>query len=65
MSRTFDVDVLACPKCHGRLRILAVIDDKELAKTILDELAIARAQPPLRARDPATLDHDPDADATC
>ncbi len=65
MSRTFDVDVLACPKCHGRLRILAVIDDKELAKTILDELAIARAPPPLRARDPATLDHDPDADATC
>jgi len=50
MSRTFDV---------------ALIDDQSLATSILDELAIARAPPPLRARDPATLDHDPDADDTC
>lgn len=65
MSRTFDVDVLECPKCTGRLRILAVIDDEHLAATILDELGIARAPPPTSARDPATLDRDPDADDTC
>jgi hypothetical protein len=64
MSRTFDVDVLECPKCHGRLRIITLIDEG-LAATILDELAIARAPPPSRARDPATLEHDPDADDTC
>jgi hypothetical protein len=65
MSRTFDVDVLECPKCRGRLRIVAVIDDAVLAASILHELAIARAPPPTRARDPATLEHDPDADDTC
>jgi hypothetical protein len=65
MSRTFDVDVLECPKCKGRLRILAIVDNEALAKSILDDLAIARAPPPLRARDAATLDHDPDADDTC
>ena len=59
MRRTFDVDVLECSKCNGRLRILAVIDDATLATQILDELAIPRAPPPTRARDPATLEHDP------
>jgi hypothetical protein len=65
MSRTFDVDVLECPKCHGRLRIIALVDDKHLAATILDDLAITRAPPPTRARDPATLEHDPDSDDAC
>jgi hypothetical protein len=67
MSRTFDVDVLECSKCGGRLRIVALIDDEDTATAILDELAIERTPPPTRARDPSTLDHDPDADAddTC
>jgi hypothetical protein len=65
MSRTFDVDVLECPKCNGSLRVLNLVDDKTLATAILDELGITRAPPPSRARDPATLDHDPDADTTC
>ena len=55
MRRTFDVDVLACPKCTGRLRILAVVEDEPAAAQILTELGIARAPPPTRARDPASL----------
>ena len=66
MSRTFDVDVLECSKCGGRLRILALIDDPQTAeKKILDDLAIERTPPPTRARDPSTLERDPDADETC
>jgi hypothetical protein len=65
MSRTFDVDVLECPKCTGRLRVLALIDDADTAAKILDELDIAPTPPPTRARDPATLDHDPDATDPC
>jgi hypothetical protein len=65
MSRTFDVDVLDCSKCGGRLRILALVDDEDTATAILDELAIERTPPPARARDPSTLEHDPDADDTC
>ena len=29
LKRTFDVGVLQCPKCHGRLRVLAVITERE------------------------------------
>jgi hypothetical protein len=65
MSRTFDVDVLECPKCNGSLRILALVEDKAAAAKILAELHIDRTPPPTRARDPTTLDHDPDADDSC
>ena len=27
LARTFAVDVLACPKCHGRMRLLALVQD--------------------------------------
>ena len=27
LARTFAVDVLACPSCHGRMRLLAVIKE--------------------------------------
>ena len=65
MRRTFDVDVLECPKCAGRLRILAVVDDEPTAAEILTELGIARAPPPARARDPATLTVSADAPDAC
>ncbi len=27
LARTFAVDVFACPKCHGRMRLLAMVED--------------------------------------
>jgi hypothetical protein len=27
LARTFVVDVLDCPKCHGRMRLLAMVED--------------------------------------
>ena len=27
LARTFAVDVLACPKCRGRMRLLAMVED--------------------------------------
>ena len=27
LARTFAVDVLACPRCHGRMRLLAMLED--------------------------------------
>lgn len=56
MRRTFDVDVLECLRCKGRLRVLAVIDDRDQAAQILDELSIPRSPPPARARDPRPSD---------
>jgi hypothetical protein len=55
LRRTFDADVLECPKCAGRLRVLGVVDEPEVVWAFLNELAIAPAPVRGRARDPTTL----------
>jgi hypothetical protein len=53
LRRSFSVDVLECPKCHGRLRIVAVITEREPIQRILAHLGMATEAPPIaRARDP-------------
>jgi hypothetical protein len=53
LRRSFDVDVLQCPRCHGRLRVLAVITEREPIQRILAHLGVPTDPPPLaRARDP-------------
>jgi len=34
MARIFAVDVLECPRCGGRMRILAAIEDPSVARRI-------------------------------
>ena len=66
MARTFGFDVLACPRCGGRLRLIALIEEAAVLDRILRQLGVpteipaarpARA-PPLRVEssDPASLD---------
>jgi len=55
LRRTFETDALECPKCAGRIRVLAIVDDAATAAAILHELAIPTNTPAPRARDPATL----------
>ena len=45
MRRAFDVDVLACPRCGGRLRLVAAIDDPHVIRQILTHLGLP-ADPP-------------------
>ena len=53
LRRSFDVDVMACTKCGGRLRVLAVITERESVRRILDHLgAPVDAPSRARARDP-------------
>ncbi len=61
LRRSMDVDVLQCPKCHGRLRVLAVITEREPVQRILSHLGLPTEPPPLaRARDPSDeLDDEP------
>jgi hypothetical protein len=35
MRRAFDIDVLACPRCGGRLRLIATVDDPDAIRAIL------------------------------
>jgi Putative transposase len=55
MRRTFGIDVLACPRCGGRLRLVALIGQASVVQRILRHLGMptdlpepwpARAPPP-------------------
>jgi hypothetical protein len=35
MRRAFDIDVLACPRCRSRMRLLATIEDPRIVQQIL------------------------------
>jgi len=55
LRRTFDVDVLACTRCQGRLRLMSVITEPATVRRILEHLGMPATAPPIlpRARDPA------------
>ena len=60
LRRSFSVDVLECPKCRGRLKVVAVITEREPVQRILAHLGLPTDAPPVaRARDPTDeLDDD-------
>jgi hypothetical protein len=35
VRRAFDLDVLACPRCGGRLRLIATVEDPEVLAGVL------------------------------
>ncbi len=47
MARIFALDVLECPRCGGRMRILAAIEDPSVAPKILDYLGLPSRPPPI------------------
>jgi putative transposase len=54
MRRAFDIDVLACPRCGGRLPLIATVEDPGAIRAILDALAgsrelVGRPPPPTAA----------------
>ncbi len=54
LRRSHDIDVLDCPKCHGRLRLMAVLRDQVQVRRFLRHLGRPAEAPPLaKARDPA------------
>ena len=61
MRRAFGIDVLACPQCGGRLRLLALIEHAIVVARILRHLGLPteRTTPrPARAPPPSALDPD-------
>jgi hypothetical protein len=47
MERVFELDVLACPRCGGRMRILAAIDSPDAIQKILTCLDLPTRAPPI------------------
>jgi hypothetical protein len=47
MQRVFAVDVLQCPRCGGKMKILATIHPPEATTAILESLGLSPRAPPL------------------
>ncbi len=47
LHRVFAVDAFQCDRCGGRMRIVAAIDQPEVARAILDCLGLNSRAPPL------------------
>jgi hypothetical protein len=60
MHRAFAIDVLACPQCGGRLRLIATLHDPVVIRKLLAHLGMARSGPPNPgpAPGPAASRHD-------
>ena len=41
MKRAFEADVLACPRCGGRMVVVATIDDPAVIARILTHLGLS------------------------
>jgi hypothetical protein len=53
MRRTFGIDVLACPRCGGRLRLITLIENARVVERILRHLGLPTDRPePRPARAP-------------
>jgi hypothetical protein len=48
MRRTFGIDVLDCPRCGGRLRLLALIEHARIVERIFRHLGLPTDRPELR-----------------
>jgi hypothetical protein len=53
MQRTFGLDVLECPRCGGRLQLMALIEEATVVARILAHLGLPTEVPrPQPARSP-------------
>ena len=54
LRHTFAVDVFACPRCGGRMRVIATIEDPVVIRKILTHLVLP-TEPPTPRPPPADL----------
>ncbi len=59
IQKIYEVDPLTCPKCKGRMSILAFIKDEEVVEKILKHLGLwdRKARPPPKANAPSSDIH--------
>jgi hypothetical protein len=55
MRRAFEMDVLACPRCGGRMVLIATIEDPAVVRRILTHLGLPTEMPEARPARPPPL----------
>jgi hypothetical protein len=58
LQRVFEVDALRCPECGAQMRLLAAIEDADVARKILECLGLPPRGPPLAAPPGAAIEPD-------
>jgi hypothetical protein len=57
LKRVFNIDVSVCPKCQGKVKIIAAIEEPKVIKKILTHMGLPSSAPKLApARGPPTSD---------
>jgi hypothetical protein len=64
LRRVFAIDVLECPRCGGRMRLLAAIQPPDVTQAILDCLALPSRAPPVASAVPDPEEWPGDFEAT-
>jgi hypothetical protein len=59
LHRVFALDVLACPECGGRMRMLSAVHSPEAIRAILECLGLPARSPPVSPADPGDSLFDP------
>ena len=52
MKRVWDLDVLICPRCSGRMRVIAMLMEREAIRAILEACGFPAASPPRSPPEP-------------
>jgi len=57
IKKIYEVDPLLCPKCKGTMRIISIIEDQEIIRTILHHLGLwdIRSRPVAKAHAPPAV----------
>lgn len=65
LSKVYEVDPLTCPKCQGRMKIIAFIEDEEGIEKILKHLELweMKARPPPGVKTPLVTIYLDDSDS--
>ncbi len=58
LQRVFEVDALRCPECGAQMRLLAAIENAQVARKILECLGLPARGPPIAAPPSAAVDPD-------
>jgi hypothetical protein len=45
LKKVFKIDISVCPKCQGRMKVIAVINEKKIIKKILDHMGLGSDPP--------------------